>query len=71
MYVLLACSLNCAAEQVVRADRPIAFLSWCSVPRCLDAIRGRRLNSGVGRQQRGEIQSFKSGGRHKAQEEGV
>lgn len=36
MYVLLARSLNCAAEQVIRADRPIAF-----------PIRGRRLNSGV------------------------
>jgi hypothetical protein len=47
MYVLLARSLNCAAEQVIRADRPIAFLSWCFVPRCVDAIRGRRLNSGV------------------------
>lgn len=47
MCVLLARSLSCATEQVIRADRPIAFLSWCFVPRRLDAIRRRRLNFGV------------------------
>ena len=36
-----------AAEQVIRADRPIAWLSSCFSPVGLSAFRGRRLNSSV------------------------
>lgn len=42
-------ALASAPEQLIAADRPIASLSWLSPAIALEAARGRRLNSGVGR----------------------